>query len=400
VGVPKASDAKPWGLLLLLMALTSIGPTTLNIVVPALPQMASRLASDAATIQLAVTVYLLALAAGQLAMGPLSDRFGRRPVLLAGLALTAAASLMAILVGTIDSLIAARVLQAFGASAGIVVSRAIIRDLFDRNRAAAMIGLVATVMVVVPTLGPLIGGLLDVGFGWQAIFLFTAVTSALVVTWAAFALPETRGLNVPPGAGPSYFRDLAELARSAKFGGYVCAGTFGSATFFAFLGGGPHVIITLMQRSAAEYGVWFAISSIGYMAGNFGASRLSTRYGIDRMIWLGIGFEIAGVILSAILTMFAMAWGPVIVFGPQLVVNFGNGLLLPGAISGAVSVRAQAAGTAAGIVGFAQMALGAAIAQYSGTLLADSPTAVPLAMLVVALVAALAVSFGLLVRRP
>ena len=382
------------------MALTSIGPTTLNIVVPALPQMASRLASDAATIQLAVTVYLLALAAGQLIMGPLSDRFGRRPVLLTGLALTAAASVMAILVGTIGSLIAARVLQAFGASAGIVVSRAIIRDLFDKNRAAAMIGLVATVMVVVPTLGPLIGGLLDMGFGWEAIFVFTFVTSALVVTWSAFALPETRGLNAPPGAGQGFIRDLAGLARSAKFGGYVCAGAFGSATFFAFLGGGPHVIITLMQRSAAEYGVWFAVSSIGYMAGNFGASRLSTRFGIDRMIWFGIGFEIAGVILSAILTMFAMAWGPVIVFGPQLVVNFGNGLLLPGAISGAVSVRAQAAGTAAGIVGFTQMSLGAAIAQYSGTLLADSQTAVPLAMLVVALVAALAVSFGLLVRRP
>jgi DHA1 family bicyclomycin/chloramphenicol resistance-like MFS transporter len=395
-----AGTATPWRLLLLLMALTSIGPTTLNIVVPALPQMASRLASDAATIQLAVTVYLLALAAGQLVMGPLSDRFGRRPVLLTGLALTAAASVMAILVGTIGSLIVARVLQAFGASAGIVVSRAIIRDLFDKNRAAAMIGLVATVMVVVPTLGPLIGGLLDMGFGWEAIFLFTAVTSALVVTWAALALPETRGLNAPPGAGQGFIRDFAGLARSAKFGGYVCAGAFGSATFFAFLGGGPHVIITLMQRSAAEYGVWFAVSSIGYMAGNFGASRLSTRYGIDRMIWLGIGFEIAGVILSAILTMFAMAWGPIIVFGPQLVVNFGNGLLLPGAISGAVSVRAQAAGTAAGIVGFAQMALGAAIAQYSGTLLADSPTAVPLAMLVVALVAALTVSFGLLVRRP
>ena len=196
----KASDAKPWGLLLLLMAMTSIGPTTLNIVVPALPQMANRLASDVATIQLTVTVYLLALAAGQLVMGPLSDRFGRRPVVLAGLALTAAASVLAISVGTVGSLIVARVLQALGASAGIVVSRAIIRDLFDRNRAAAMIGLVATVMVVVPTLGPLIGGLLDTGFGWEAIFLFTAITSAMVVAWAAIALPETRGLNAPPGA--------------------------------------------------------------------------------------------------------------------------------------------------------------------------------------------------------
>ena len=394
-----AETAKPWGLLLLLMAMTSIGPTTLNVVVPALPQMANRLASDVTTIQLTVTVYLLALAGGQLVMGPLSDRFGRRPVILTGLALTAAASVLAISVGTVGSLIVARVLQAFGASAGIVVSRAIIRDLFDRNRAASMLGLVATVMVVVPTLGPLIGGLLETGFGWPAIFMFTAVTTGAVVIWAAIALPETRKLNATPGARQSFVADLSDLARSAKFWGYVCAGAFGSATFFAFLGGGSHVIITLMERSPAEYGVWFAICSIGYMAGNYGASRLSTRFGIDKMIWWGIGFEAVGVLLSAILAMFAMHWGPVIVFGPQLIVNFGNGLLLPGAISGAVSVRTQAAGTAAGIIGFTQMALGAAITQYAGTLLAESPTAVPLALLMVALVAALTVSFALLVRR-
>src|SRR5205085_11013750 len=135
-------------------------------------------ASDIATIQLTVSIYLLALAGGQLVMGPLSDRFGRRRIVLAALTLTAAASVLAVVVGTVGSLIVARVLQAFGASAGIVVSRAIIRDLFDRNRAASMLGLVATVMVVVPTLGPLIGGLLDTAFGWEAVFLFTAVTSA------------------------------------------------------------------------------------------------------------------------------------------------------------------------------------------------------------------------------
>jgi DHA1 family bicyclomycin/chloramphenicol resistance-like MFS transporter len=393
------TEATPWGLLLLLMAMTAIGPTTLNIVVPALPQMANRLASDVATIQLTVTVYLLALAAGQLAMGPLSDRFGRRPVILAGLALTAAASVLAILVGTVESLIAARVLQALGASAGIVVSRAIIRDLFDRNRAASVIGLVATVMVVVPTLGPLIGGLLDTAFGWESIFLSTAIACTVVVIWAAIALPETRGLNTPPGVQQGFFRDLAGLAKSAKFAGYVCAGAFGSSTFFAFLGGGPHVIITVMERSPAEYGVWFAASSIGYMAGNFAASRLSTRYGIDKMIWSGIGMEIIGVTLAAAMAMLAMHWGPIIVFAPQLIISFGNGLLLPGAIAGAISVRPQAAGSAAGITGFSQMALGAAVTQYAGTLMAESPTALPMALLMVALVAALTIGFAALVRR-
>jgi len=397
---PRGDTTTPWGLLVLLMAMTAIGPTTLNIVVPALPEMANRLASDVATIQLTVSVYLLALAAGQLLMGPLSDRFGRRPVMLAGLTLTAAASVLAIAISTVEALIVARVLQALGASAGIVISRAIIRDLFDRDRAAGIIGLVATVMVVVPTLGPLIGGLLDTGFGWESIFLFTAVTSAMVVAWAAIALPETRGRNAPAGTQEGFIRDLARLAANAKFAGYVCAGAFGSGTFFAFLGGGPHVIVTLMGRTSAEYGIWFAISSFGYMAGNFIASRLSTRFGIDKLIWWGIAVEVAGAAMATALAAFAHDWGPAILFVPQMIISLGNGLLLPGAISGAVSVRPQAAGTAAGIIGCVQMALGAAIAQYAGTLMAESATAMPLAILMDALVLVLAIGFAVLVRRP
>jgi DHA1 family bicyclomycin/chloramphenicol resistance-like MFS transporter len=397
---PRAADkATPWSLLILLMAMTAIGPTTLNILVPALPELARNLGSKIATVQLAVSVYLLALAAGQLLTGPLSDRFGRRPVLLAGLALTAAASVLAIVMPTVESLILARVLQAAGASAGIVIGRAIIRDLFDRDRAASMIGLVATVMVVVPTLGPLIGGLLDTAFGWQSIFLFTAVTSVIVVAWAAATLPETRAVHAPDGPREGFLRDFARLSTNANFAGYALAASFGSATFFAFLGGGPYVIVTLMGRTSAEYGVWFAISSIGYMAGNFAASRLSMRFGIDLLIWWGIAIEGLGAGLAALLALLAPDFGPAIVFMPQLIVSFGNGLLLPGAISGAVSVRPQAAGTAAGITGCAQMALGAAVTQYAGTLLAGATSAVPLALLMGALVVMLAIAFGTLTRK-
>jgi DHA1 family bicyclomycin/chloramphenicol resistance-like MFS transporter len=396
----RAGAAKPWGLLCLLMAMTAIGPTTLNVVVPAVPDMANRLDAEVATVQLIVSIYLVALAIGQIVMGPLSDRFGRRPVLLAALTLTVAASVMAIAVSSVGGLIAARVLQALGASAGIVVGRAIIRDLFDRNRSASILGLVATVTVAVPTLGPLIGGLLQMGFGWEAIFLFTAITSAVVAICAALALPETRGLNASSNAQQGFFRDLAGLSRSPRFIGYICAGAFGSAGFFAFLGGGPYVIVTLMGRTPAEYGLWFAFSSIGYMAGNFGASRLSTRLGIDRLIWWGITTEVIGVAMAAALAEFAMHWGPLIVFVPQLVINFGNGLLMPGAIAGAVSIRPQAAGTAAGLAGFGQIALGAAVTQYSGMLLGDADTAMPLAILMVAMAAMLAISFALLVERP
>jgi DHA1 family bicyclomycin/chloramphenicol resistance-like MFS transporter len=332
-------------------------------------------------------------------MGPLSDRFGRRPVILAGLTLTVCASLLALVMSTVESLIVARVMQAIGASTGIVVGRAIIRDLFDRNRAASIIGLVATVMVIAPTLGPLIGGVLDTAFGWEAIFAFTGATSFIVLIWVLMTLPETRSVNAPAGERQGFLRDFRDLSTSRTLWAYVLAAALGSGTFFAFLGGGPHVVVTLMGRTSAEYGVWFALSSIGYMAGNYTTSRLSTRYGIDPLIWWGIGIEAIGVGLATLLAATALSWGPAIVFLPQMIVSFGNGLLLPGSISGAVSVRPQAAGTAAGIIGCGQMALGAGIAQYAGTLLANSPSAVPMALLMDALVVGLIASFLVLGRK-
>lgn len=386
----------PWGLLLLLMAMTAIGPTTLNVLVPAIPQLARKLSAEIATVQLTISVYLLALAGGQLVMGPLSDRFGRRPVLLAGLALTVVASLLALLMATVASLIAARVMQAIGASAGIVVGRAIIRDLFDRERAAAVIGLVATVMVVVPTFGPLIGGLLDTAFGWESIFFFTAASGLAVLVWTVATLAETRKLNDRRSAQAGFFGDLRGLSVSRLFWGYVLVAALGSSTFFAFLGGGPHVIVTLMGRSSAEYGVWFAISSIGYMAGNFATSRLSMVYGLDTLLRWGIAIEAIGVAAATALAP-VLEWGPVIVFLPQLVISFGNGLLLPGSIAGAVSVRPPAAGTAAGVTGCAQMALGAAVTQFGGWLLAGAASAIPLALLMDAQVAALIVAWAVLI---
>lgn len=375
------------------MAVTAIGPTSLNILVPAVPQLSRDLGADIAILQLTVSLFLIGLGGAQLVMGPLSDRFGRRPVMLGGLALTALSSLAAIAMASAEGLILARIVQAVGASTGIVVGRAIIRDLFDRNRAAAMIGLVATVMVVVPTFGPLIGGVLDTAFGWQSIFIFMFIFSLMVLAWAALTLPETRGFNAPAATQAGFRADLGELAANRRFWGYVLVASLGSATFFAFLGGGPHVVVTLMGRTSAEYGIWFAIGSIGYMAGNFGSSRLSVRHGIEPLILWGIGIEVLGVVIATVLAATAMHWGPAIVFMPQMIVSLGNGLLLPGAIAGAVGIRPQAAGTAAGITGCTQMAIGAAVTQFSGMLLAGASSALPLALLMAVLVAGLVAAF-------
>ena len=177
-----------------------------------------------------------------------------------------------------------------------MIGRAIIRDLYDRERAASMIGWVTTVMVVAPMVAPLIGGLLDTALGWESIFVFVAVASFAVLVWAFVGLPETRPDHVTGGGVRFIARETRELLRDRNFIGYMLVGAIATATFFAFLGGGPHLVIGIMGRSSAEYGAWFALTAFGYMIGNLIAARLSPRFGIDNMIRAGIGLQIFGAV--------------------------------------------------------------------------------------------------------
>jgi DHA1 family bicyclomycin/chloramphenicol resistance-like MFS transporter len=395
---PPRAPTSPYAMLALLMAMTALGPLTLNILVPAVPNLVVTMNTDAATVQLTISLYLFGIAVSQLALGPLSDRFGRRPVVIAGLTITAIASVLAIAASSIGALIAARTLQAFGASSGLVIGRAIIRDLYDRERAASMIGWVTTVMVVAPMLAPLIGGLLDTTLGWKAIFVFVAVASCAVLAWAVLALPETRPDHITGGGVRFIARESRALLRDRNFLGYMLAGGIATATFFAFLGGGPHLVIGIMGRSSAEYGAWFALTAFGYMIGNLIAARLSPRFGIDNMIRAGIGLQIFGAILSIALAHAFPLGGPETVFPAQFFLSCGNGIFLPNAVAGAISVRPQAAGTASGITGFTQMGLGAISAQAMSTVIEHSATAQPMAWTMFILAVLALVLFSILVR--
>jgi len=389
IGTPTARSQ--WPLLALLVALTSMGPVALNILVPGVPNLVAKFETDAGTVQLTVSLFLFSLAAGQLLLGPLSDRFGRRPVVLAGVALATLASFAAMAADSIGLLVAARVVQAAGAATGVVIGRAIIRDLYDRDRAAAMLGLVTTAMVVAPMVAPLIGGILDTAFGWEAIFLFVALFSLLILVWAVLALPETRPAPVPGAAAMRQRSEWLALFRSGPFHAYVLVTSFGSAPFFIFIGGAPYVVIDLMGSTSAAYGLWFTITSLGYMGGNFAVSRLSGRYGVKTMTGWGLAIQLAGAILL-VLTVLIWERSVPMFFLPQTIMSFGNGLLLPNAIAGAISVRPQAAGAASGITGFVQMAIGAIGAQAISHLIVGSTNAlpVPVAMLAVLLIGTLA----------
>jgi MFS transporter, DHA1 family, multidrug resistance protein len=389
----------PWRLLALLIAMAGMSSLSLNILVPAMPGLATKLAADPARVQLTVSLYLMGLAVAQLVFGPLSDRFGRRPVVLAGLALATVASTAAIFAASIATLVIARVAQSLGASTGQTIGRAIIRDLYDRQHAASMIGLVTSVVVLMPMIAPLIGGILDTLFGWEAIFAFTAAVSFAICAWAMLDLPETRNLSLGPNSERHFRADLAALATSPRFFGYALCAGLGSAPFFSFLGAAPHVVVSMLGRTSAEYGLWFFVPSIGFMAGNFAVSRLTTRFGIDALIWWGIALTIAGCLLNVAVYVALPGWEMATIFLPQIVIGFGNGLLLPTSIAGAVSIRPQVAGTASGVTGFVQMGIAAVAAQLGGHVISHAPDALPMLLLMLAFGVATAAAVFTLVRR-
>jgi DHA1 family bicyclomycin/chloramphenicol resistance-like MFS transporter len=389
----------PWRLLALLIAMAGTSSLSLNILVPAMPGLATKLAADPARVQLTVSLYLMGLAVAQLVFGPLSDRFGRRPVVLAGLALATVASTAAIFAASIATLVIARVAQSLGASTGQTIGRAIIRDLYDRQHAASMIGLVTSVVVLMPMIAPLIGGILDTLFGWEAIFAFTAAVSFAICAWAMLDLPETRNLSLGPNSERHFRADLAALATSPRFFGYALCAGLGSAPFFSFLGAAPHVVVSMLGRTSAEYGLWFFVPSIGFMAGNFAVSRLTTRFGIDALIWWGIALTIAGCLLNVSVYVALPGWEMATIFLPQIVIGFGNGLLLPTSIAGAVSIRPQVAGTASGVTGFVQMGIAAVAAQLGGHVISHAADALPMLLLMLIFGVATAAAVFTLVRR-
>jgi DHA1 family bicyclomycin/chloramphenicol resistance-like MFS transporter len=389
----------PWGLLALLIAMTGVGSLSLNVLVPAIPGLAVKFQTDTASVQLTVSLYLMGLALAQLVFGPLSDRFGRRPVILAGLALATVASTAAIFAAGIATLIVARLVQSLGASTGQTIGRAIIRDLYDREHAASMIGLVTSVVVLLPMVAPLIGGILDTLFGWESIFVFSALVAGGVFLWAVLALPETRRASIAPDGHGHFLAEVRALCASPRFFGYALCAGLGSAPFFSFLGAAPHVVVGMLGHSSAEYGVWFFLPSIGFMAGNFAVSRLSRRFTIDTLIWWGIVLTIVGCVLNIVVYRAFPGWDMATIFLPQIVIGLGNGLLLPTSIAGAVSIRPQVAGTASGMTGFIQMGIGAVAAQLSGHVIGNASDAMPMLWLMLTFGLALAAAFLALVPQ-
>ena len=378
-----------------LILLAGISALTMNIFLPSLPGMAVYFGVPYGVMQQSVALYLGLSAALQIVIGPISDRFGRRKVLLWSLVLFLIATMGTLLATSATLFLIFRMAQAVIAAA-MVLSRAVVRDMVSDAEAASMIGYVTMGMSLVPMIGPVIGGVLDDLYGWQANFALLLILGAavLALTWAD--LGETAA---PSNASlAEQVRTYPALLASRRFWGYTLAAGFASGCFFAYLGGAPYVGDKVFGLSSTHVGVLFALTAIGYAAGNFFAGRYSVRVGMNKMILIGCVVTSAGLAVLALLTLARLS-GPTVFFGLTIFMGLGNGICLPNANAGILSVRPELAGTASGLGGAILIGGGAALAALAGVLLGPGSSEMPLILLMLASSAASVVAILFVMHR-
>lgn len=357
-----------------LVIIASISVLSMNMILPALPSMTEYFETNYTIMQLTITGYLAMTGLLQIFFGPLSDRFGRRPVLLIGLSFFILASFICMLAPNIEIFLLGRILQT-SAATGIVLSRAIVRDLYSTEQAASMLGYVTVGMMVVPMFSPLVGGLLDQYFGWQMIFAAMIAFGGICLAVVYFDLGETNLQKSNSFA--EQIRSYPELLKSHRFWGYTLTASFTSGAYFSLLGGGPFVATEHFHLNPTEFGSFFLFIATGYLLGNFASGRFSTRMGINRMMVFGGIVSCIGLSISIGVIMLGYA-SAVSFFGSMFFVGLGNGLTLPNANAGMVSVRPKLAGSASGLGGAVMIGGGSAMAAYVTSIITVESGPLPL----------------------
>lgn len=357
-----------------LILLAGVSALTMNIFLPSLPGMTEYFGTDYSIMQLSVAIYLAFSAGLQILIGPISDKVGRRPVMLWGLILFMLATLGCLFAPNATVFLIFRMAQAVMAI-GMVLSRAVVRDVYPTDKAASMIGYVTMGMSIVPMLGPAFGGIVEEAFGWKGNFwiLFGLGALTYFIVWQDVG--ETKS-----GSGKTLvaqFKEYPELLTSPRFWGYTLASAFASGAFFAYLGGAPFVGTELFKMEPSVLGFYFGAPAIGYFIGNFITGILSARIGVNRMVFWGCVINALGLLVSLII--FEVGLGtPLSFFGFMTWVGLGNGLVIPSATSGALSVRPHLAGTASGLTGAMMIGIGAVLSAFAGVLLTPESGAFPL----------------------
>ncbi|MBK52409.1 MAG: Bcr/CflA family drug resistance efflux transporter [Gammaproteobacteria bacterium] len=358
-------------LIVLLAVASALGPAAMQILLPALPVIQSAFAVSDDIAQLTLSLSMLAIALGTLYYGPLSDRYGRKLVMLIGLSITFLGSLACMLAKSIELLILARFVQAFGGAVGLVLARAMVRDVYEANDAARVIATLVMVMVVIPMLSPALGGELMARFGWKSVFSIVAGSSLVLFAVMLYMLPETLEEPVRFEGVSAMLSTYGLLLQSSSFRSYALCVAFVSVVFFSFIAAAPEIMVTAFGRPPTDYGYYFIMVPMGFMGGNYATRMLTKRFSINQLISLGGSIALLGISVALSFHMLGLSH-PMALFVPVAIAVFGNGITLPNAQAAAINEFPQYAGSASGLTGFLQMAISAVAAQavawiYDGT---------------------------------
>ena len=370
-------DRKTQPSMFTLVLLASISMLAMNSFLPSIPSMALHFGTTTAIMGLSVAIYLGSSAVLQILVGPLSDKLGRRPALLWSLGIFIFASFACVFAQTTAVFMALRAIQAFAACA-MVLSRAIVRDTNDTQTSGSKIAYISMGMAVTPMFAPALGGFLDNWFGWQANFCMIGGVGVLI--WLVTYFDQGETLPLGTNGFQKQLKEYPELLTSKRFWGYCLASAFGGGAFFAYLGGGSFVGSVVFNLSPEKLGIYFGAPAIGYFAGNFISGRYTIHFGIDAMILYGLNIILIGMTLSVILSY--LGYGSVeSFFGFMVFVGLGNGLCIPNATAGMLSIRPHLAGVASGLGGSISIAGGAALSTVAGVILVPGSTEMPLLLL-------------------
>lgn len=371
-------------LLVLIIALVAFGPLSTDLYLPALPLISEAFGVSTGQAQLTLSVFMAGFCVAMLVYGPLSDRFGRRPVLKGGIALYLLATLACALAPDSDSLILARFFQAVGAGAGPVLGRTIVRDIYGPDRAAQALSYVAMAMALAPAVGPFVGGYVTLLFGWRATFLTLLIFGAGCLYGVYRLLPETNRYPDPTAVQPlRILMNYTSLVRSRSYLGYsfACAASFSG--LFAFISGSSFTLIDEYGLTPDAFGICFAATVMGYIAGSFFSGRMSVRFGQPRMILIGSLVSLVGA-GGGVLTAFLAVDNVYTVVASAVVYFSGTALVMPNSMAGAIGPYPRMAGAASSLLGFAQMGTAALAGIAVGQLHDGSPKAMSAMMLMAA----------------
>lgn len=346
-------------LTLLLTLLVAFGALSNNTYLPSFPAMSRELGVPVAGILLTLSAFFVGFAFGQLLYGSVSDRFGRRPVLIGGLVAYTLASAVCAAAPDIATLIGARFVQGVAVASTQVLARAIVRDLFSPEKAARMMSVMAAVFTLVPGVAPLVGGLMEATLGWRAIFVLLTVIGAGVALTVWRGLGESLGTPDPRALDPKrLFHNYREICANRIFMGYCFAFAFNFAGMFAFHSASSFVFIDLLGYRPEIYGLFFSVVVVGYFIGSLASARLTLRVGYRRLVVIGAVIAMAGggAMLALVLMGFRGWW---VIVGPQFVFLIGTGLIMPNSLAGALAPFPEKAGAASALFGFIQQLTGA-----------------------------------------